>query len=238
MLPNLMKLGRVDETLAAECTANPAQTHLNSRSRPNYKVHHPAPPPLAGRPFPPKTTYITTIAQSLSFPFASTSNTNHIITEGTSIHPSHKDLFIHRVSQAKEEITMTSIAELNKNGGQAGSAGRQDVVLELEPQVPHQEPPHPPPVYSLTKSSDYQVPQPQDTQRSFDSVDLEAQTVPHRHPHSHQAPAGLDEPEQNPDEKRSSLRLRGGCCCCDCLYDLLRCLLCCCIFEAICDMCC
>ncbi|KAA1128123.1 hypothetical protein PGTUg99_012485 [Puccinia graminis f. sp. tritici] len=126
---------------------------------------------------------------------------------------------------------MTSIAELNKNGGQAGSAGRQDVVLELEPQVPHQEPPHPPPVYSLTKSSDYQVPQPQDTQRSFDSVDLEAQTVPHRHPHSHQAPAGLDEPEQNPDEKRSSLRLRGGCCCCDCLYDLLRCLLCCCIFE-------
>ncbi|KAH9449641.1 hypothetical protein MJO28_010764 [Puccinia striiformis f. sp. tritici] len=93
--------------------------------------------------------------------------------------------------------------------------------------------PSPPPVYSLTKSSTYQMKQSLETTapRTFDSVDLEAQTHPHR-------ASGLDEPEQNPDENRSALRLRGGCCCCDCLYDVLRCLLCCCIFEAICDFCC
>ncbi|KAG0149799.1 hypothetical protein CROQUDRAFT_131004 [Cronartium quercuum f. sp. fusiforme G11] len=47
-------------------------------------------------------------------------------------------------------------------------------------------------------------------------------------------PAEVDlERQDGPDAEKKDrlLRLKGGCCCCDCLYDLLRCLLCCCIFE-------
>lgn len=97
----------------------------------------------------------------------------------------------------------------------------------------------PPPIsYSLPKSSIYHEP-PGSNSKSLDSIDLEAQsdTVYRIRRDAHLNP---NEPDQNPPENQGkfALRLRGGCCCCDCLYDLLRCLLCCCIFEAICDFCC
>jgi len=126
-------------------------------------------------------------------------------------------------------MVMASFMEQPKPNGSGMAAGRDedDRGEEEAPVMPMQ----PPPAYSLATSSTYEAPYGSThSARTFDTVDLEAQ-----------AGGPPEDPfQQNPPEKStpSALRLRGGCCCCDCLYDLLRCLLCCCIFEAICDMCC
>jgi len=128
-------------------------------------------------------------------------------------------------------MVMASFMEQPKPNGSGMAAGRHegDRGEEEAPVMPMQ----PPPAYSLTTSSTYEAPYGSThSARTFDTVDLEAQVGgPHEDPSFQQNP-----PEKSPSP--SALRLRGGCCCCDCLYDLLRCLLCCCIFEAICDMCC
>ncbi|KAH9817441.1 hypothetical protein DFH28DRAFT_926308 [Melampsora americana] len=86
-------------------------------------------------------------------------------------------------------------------------------MINSEQQTENEEPKFPAPAYVLNQSN---YPKPNTTNPD---LDLERQEQ-------------SDEPKEN-----RLMRLRGGCCC-DCLYDLLRCLLCCCIFEAICDMCC
>merc|ERR1712137_958825 len=87
----------------------------------------------------------------------------------------------------------------------------------------------PPPTYSL-HSSNYSNP---NQTYLKDQIDLESQQI---HSQSNQQQITID--EENDPIQHKLMRLKGGCCCCDCLYDLVRCLLCCCIFEAICDMCC
>ncbi|KNZ58603.1 hypothetical protein VP01_189g7 [Puccinia sorghi] len=125
------------------------------------------------------------------------------------------------------------VEQPKQNGSGMTAAGSHDSDrLQEDAQAM---PTHPPPAYSLTTSSTYQVAH-NGSNYSGQPFDLEAQSGG-----AHLAGHLPDDPfQQNPSEKasNSALRLRGGCCCCDCLYDLLRCLLCCCIFEAICDMCC
>ncbi|EGG09536.1 uncharacterized protein MELLADRAFT_115766 [Melampsora larici-populina 98AG31] len=86
-------------------------------------------------------------------------------------------------------------------------------MINSEHQLEDQEPKFPPTAYVLNQTNYIK---PSSTNHD---LDLERQDQ-------------SDEPKQD-----RLMRLRGGCCC-DCLYDLIRCLLCCCIFEAICDMCC
>ncbi|PLW31763.1 hypothetical protein PCANC_22361 [Puccinia coronata f. sp. avenae] len=135
---------------------------------------------------------------------------------------------------------MASRMGLNQHNRGMDAAEDQNRDVEVNQAGSLQVPSHPPPAYTLTKSSTYQAPYDHhhhhddvEGARTLDSVDLEAQASRPSHHALH-----ADELDQNPAEKGPALRLRGGCCCCDCLYDLLRCLLCCCIFEAICDMCC
>ncbi|CAH7689293.1 hypothetical protein BY996DRAFT_6412392 [Phakopsora pachyrhizi] len=115
-----------------------------------------------------------------------------------------------------------SKADNNDNSLAKPTQNDMTTSIDLESQPPSL----PPPAHSIYSLNSQNYP----ATTNKGEIDLESQ-----------AGQNLDQKSYRDLEDGKSnkmLRLRGGCCCCGCLYDVLRCLLCCCIFEAICDMCC